>query len=660
MPDAQAPLDFVALEQALSLAEQDLDHDRYRSARRRAHAVQAQLAGASTDEVRVRIAFARALLLEGRSAERLGKTEEAQSALEIMQELLRGDEPPLLGLEAEILRGVLLGSQGEIEAAAKIFADAEVQAQNSPALLGWLISRKGVLFSWQGRHREALECFDRAAVIEMQADRTHRMHVIENSIALCHLALGDLDLSLELFRDTLLGARAAKNAWAEGLALVNMAEVFYESGDYGHALDLYRQTLEVARSIGADRLEGDALAWIGQIFNRLGDFERAREHLHKAVAHHEKRGDGFQRAVARICLGEVELDAGDEALAASELAEGLKIAEQLDSGYLRTRGLLVRARLHRGRADLTAARADLVRAVTLSSRIEERRLQIWARRDLALSESQAEARASGLLSALQLAKEHGFVADRINLLLARAEALQEAGQTQAALDAYREYVGAREAQFDQESDFRLRQQQVLYALEHAQHEANRHKKLSEQLETANRELERLATTDSLTQVANRRHLWSRAHAELARAHRNGSGLCVILLDLDEFKQVNDTLGHEMGDRVLVAVAGVFERVLRASDLAGRIGGEEFCVLLPDTSMSAAAEVAERLRVAIRALQVPSERGVARPTASFGVAASTDAGESFAAIVKRADEAVYRAKAAGRDQVSRADESIKRT
>ncbi|CAN0529366.1 unnamed protein product, partial [Laminaria digitata] len=237
-----------------------------------------------------------------------------------------------------------------------------------------------------------------------------------------------------------------------------------------------------------------ALAWIGQIFNRLGDFERAREHLHKAIEHHKKRDDGFQSAVARICLGEVELDAGDADLAASELEAGLKIAEQLDSGYLRTRGLLARARLHRGRGDLAAAQQDLGRA----------------------------ARAAGLLAALRLAVEHGFVEDRVSLLLARAEALGEAGQAEAALDAYREYVGARQAQFDQESDFRLRQQQVLYALEHAQHEADRHKKLSEQLEAANRELERLATTDGLTQVANRRHLWSRAHAELARTQRNGS------------------------------------------------------------------------------------------------------------------------------------------
>jgi len=654
VPDAHDMLDFVALEQALGRAEHDLDYDRYRSARRRAHAVQAQLAGASTDEVRVRIAFARALLIEGRSAERLGKTEEAQGALELMQEVLRGDEPPVLRLEADILQGVLLGSRGEIEAASEVFAEVEPHLEHIPSLLGWLVSRKGVLFSWQGRQREALECFDRAAVIEMQADRTHRMHVIENSIALCHLALGDLELSLELFRDTLLGARAVDNGWAEGLALVNMAEVFYESGDYGHALDLYRQTLEVSRRIGADRLEGDALAWIGQIFNRLGDFERAREHLHKAIEHHKKRDDGFQSAVARICLGEVELDAGDEDLAACELEAGLKIAEQLDSGYLRTKGLLARARLHRGRGDLMAAQADLGRAVTLSSRLEERRLQIWARRDLALLQSEPEARAAGLLVALGLAVEHGFVEDRVSLLLARAEALGESGQAEAALDAYREYVGARQAQFDQESDFRLRQQQVLYALEHAQHEVDRHKKLSEQLEAANRELERLATTDGLTQVANRRHLWSRAHAELARTQRNGSGLSVVLLDLDDFKHVNDTLGHDTGDRVLVAVAGVFEQVLRASDVVGRIGGEEFCVLLPDTLMHAAMEVAERLRVAIQGLEVQSERGLARPTASFGVATCRDEGESFATIVKRADAAVYRAKAAGRNQVSAAE------
>lgn len=647
-------LDFTALDEALRRAERDLDYDRYATARREAHAIEARLAGASTDEVRVRIAFARCLLVEGRSAERLGKTEEADNAVRLLQEVLRGDEPPLLAVEAKILQGVLLGSRGDIEAARVNFDEAEGQARqlHSPALLGWLISRKGVLHSWRGQQREALECLDQAALIEMQAERTHRMPVIENSIALCHLALGDLDLALELFRDTLLSARAVGNAWAEGLALVNMAEVFYESGDYGPALDLYRQTLEVARSIEADRLEGDALAWIGQIFNRLGDFAQARSHLQQAIEHHTAREDAFQTSVARICLAEVELDAGELELARAELEAGLEIADRLASGYLQTRGLLVRARLHRAMSAPSACQDDLLRAVTLSARLEERRLHIWARRDLALQEPDAATRAAGLQVALQLAAEHGFQTDRVTLMLAYAEAVQDAGTPEAALAAYRDYVGARERQFDQDSDFRLRQQQVLYAVEHARHEAERHRKLSEQLEAANRELQRLATTDALTQLSDRRHLWARAQAELTRARRNGSALSLISIDIDGLRALNDEHGHEVGDRVLVAVAAVFRGALRAFDLPGRVGGGEFCILLPETGLSAACEVAQRVCDAVRAQRVDAGGGTARVTVSAGVAGLSPPGEPLEQLMARAEVALLRAKAAGRDRVER--------
>jgi len=173
------------------------------------------------------------------------------------------------------------------------------------------------------------------------------------------------------------------------------------------------------------------------------------------------------------------------------------------------------------------------------------------------------------------------------------------------------------------------------------------------LEAANRELERLATTDALTQVANRRHLLARANAEMARARRNGAPLSVILLDLDEFKRVNDTLGHEAGDRVLVATTAVIEEQLRPSDLLGRMGGEEFCVLLPETRGEGALEVAERLREALESAQISTDRGAVQVTASFGVACQRAPDEPFAPLLARADRAMYRAKARGRNRVEAA-------
>ena len=123
---------------------------------------------------------------------------------------------------------------------------------------------------------------------------------------------------------------------------------------------------------------------------------------------------------------------------------------------------------------------------------------------------------------------------------------------------------------------------------------------------------------------------------------------MVLLDLDHFKQVNDRFGHGVGDDVLAAVGNVLPSVLRASDFAGRYGGEEFLILMPDTDSEGALEAAEKLRAAIQAIDLPQ---VDRPiTASLGVASyPTDALESDT-LVRMADRALYSAKGAGRNRV----------
>lgn len=156
------------------------------------------------------------------------------------------------------------------------------------------------------------------------------------------------------------------------------------------------------------------------------------------------------------------------------------------------------------------------------------------------------------------------------------------------------------------------------------------------------ELDLAAMTDPLTHLANRRALLSRLDAERARAARTGQPVALVILDLDHFKAVNDRFGHSAGDRALQHVADVLTAACRTVDVAARLGGEEFAVLLPDTSGPAALTVAERLREAIA--MTPTADGI-RITASFGVAEDADEDDPLAA----ADEALYRAKDDGRDR-----------
>ncbi|HNQ05499.1 MAG TPA: diguanylate cyclase [Thiobacillaceae bacterium] len=168
-----------------------------------------------------------------------------------------------------------------------------------------------------------------------------------------------------------------------------------------------------------------------------------------------------------------------------------------------------------------------------------------------------------------------------------------------------------------------------------------------------RELVHLATIDGLTHASNRRHALQLARAELVRQRRTGRPLAVLILDLDHFKKINDGYGHAVGDAVLAAVAAACMAGLRGMDVFGRLGGEEFVIVLPETDAAQALASAERLRTRVAALEVAAGDHVARVTVSIGVALGTgrqtDPDSALAELLRRADTALYAAKAAGRDR-----------
>jgi diguanylate cyclase (GGDEF)-like protein len=167
---------------------------------------------------------------------------------------------------------------------------------------------------------------------------------------------------------------------------------------------------------------------------------------------------------------------------------------------------------------------------------------------------------------------------------------------------------------------------------------------------ATAELRRIATTDSLTGLWNRRHLLERIEAETGRSRRNGRPLCLAILDVDHFKRVNDLHGHPAGDEVLRVLARRIKDSVRLSDVVGRMGGEEFAILMPETDRSQARLVCERLgaMVARSPVRLPSGAGLT-VTLSTGIALMAGEEESDR-LISRADCALYDAKAAGRNRV----------
>ncbi|MEF2230870.1 MAG: PAS domain S-box protein [Pseudodesulfovibrio sp.] len=164
-------------------------------------------------------------------------------------------------------------------------------------------------------------------------------------------------------------------------------------------------------------------------------------------------------------------------------------------------------------------------------------------------------------------------------------------------------------------------------------------------------LRELATTDALTGLNNRRWFMELAQTEFSRSRRYNRSLAMFMMDIDHFKLVNDTHGHDVGDQVLSALAGIAVGALREADLLGRLGGEEFGVLLPETSRQAAMDVAERLRLAVEDAVIHTNAGDLRITVSIGVAIMGGATGTVDALLKDADVALYEAKQSGRNRVA---------
>ncbi|CAG1020796.1 Diguanylate cyclase DgcM [Methylococcales bacterium] len=165
------------------------------------------------------------------------------------------------------------------------------------------------------------------------------------------------------------------------------------------------------------------------------------------------------------------------------------------------------------------------------------------------------------------------------------------------------------------------------------------------------ELEHQAHFDYLTGIANRRHFMEQGEMELARAQRYGNSLSIFMLDIDHFKKINDSFGHAVGDKVLQKMGCIFAQTLREVDIPGRLGGEEFAVLLPETNSSKALEVAERLRNFVANTTIPLEAGVSLQfTICIGVATLREKISNIDSLLNLADKALYQAKDSGRNKV----------
>jgi diguanylate cyclase (GGDEF)-like protein len=167
---------------------------------------------------------------------------------------------------------------------------------------------------------------------------------------------------------------------------------------------------------------------------------------------------------------------------------------------------------------------------------------------------------------------------------------------------------------------------------------------------SNKELHQLSITDGLTGLFNRKHIMELLEREISRSRRYGRPITVLMLDIDHFKQVNDSYGHQAGDAVMCRLSAVLRGMVRDVDFVGRYGGEEFLVLLPDSDCQSGAETAERIRRKVQDLEIIANHQKISVTLSIGVSSHPQMGRDSDALICMADEALYQAKSTGRNRI----------
>lgn len=465
----------------------------------------------------------------------------------------------------------------------------------------------------------------------------------------------------------------------------------------------YRRALELARELNDAEIESLAHNGLGNAASALGEHARALAHFEAALAIRRQRGnqEGVIGCLNNIALCNTVMLQFD--MAEALYREGLALARELGTksnetillsniallhlthaqvledtaqgphadlisaaveaasaacalaeevGHpawiIATRATLALALASAGDAAPAEVLANEVLAEAPAMQLVEAQVEASQARALVLLGRQAPAAAIELLqSSCRLAEMHGhreLVRTGMHLL---AQAYELADDASAALACFRRYHQITLSQRDRAAEQRAEVLAASLELERSRHEAEQARLRTRELESANRTLFVQAMEDSLTGLPNRRQL----EGELAERLARGERLAFVMADVDHFKAINDSYSHGVGDAVLREIGELLREHCRDEDLAARVGGEEFALVLDNVEQLTAEAVCERVRHAISRHTWGGLHETLRVTMSFGLAWSRPEGDSPASLIARADAALYRAKAAGRNRIA---------
>ncbi len=491
----------------------------------------------------------------------------------------------------------------EVEQAVALLRDAR-----EPQLLAESLQARGDLQSMLGEQAKAMLDFQRARSAYRESGIRREVEPLMMSIAVAYRRMGDSAQARRYFTRSLERMRE-KRDW-EGVAtnLIQLGFLHGESNAPDHALAAFNEALQVATRHDDPYSANAARLGVAESLTALGQPMQALDMLQQARLGFAVQQDSASNDMLLLLSGQALARQGNHAQAVAQYRQALPLMER--NGNERYLAMLFAAQAASNEALGLAAAAladykrfnELQMKLQSKMRLEQSRLLQYefeiSRRDFENRKLRADAQASELqVKALERVRRWQTLTLALGVLL-------------VALLAALAWRQARKS----------------------------------------RRLRTMAMVDSLTGAASRIRIDHDAAQAIDRAARDGTPLALLLLDLDRFKAINDQYGHAAGDTVLRATTAAWQAQLREHDPLGRIGGEEFMVVCPDTTPERALRVANRLCEATRALQFPDIDPGLRVTVSIGIAHASGDGDTRDALFDRADAALYRAKQQGRDRV----------
>jgi diguanylate cyclase (GGDEF)-like protein len=509
-------------------------------------------------------------------------------------------------------RGYALERLGKTHEAALVHERAVATAERASdkASLADALAMRGESRHYHGRYDEAIADLNRAYALNLELGRKTGQQYALNAIANVYSDsnVAEFDMAIGYYRQLLKDKEAAGQRSEVATMLFNIANANVQKGRLDEALPDFRRAMAIDLELGNPAGVAEGERSIGAVLAKQGRAGEALPLMDSAIARFRAAGD--EESVARVQISRARalhaLGRARDALA------DLSAAEQ----YFRDRNnprLL--AQVYESQADLHADAGDWRKAYAAlkAYRTTQEMLEARAR----------EEQGSRLRVQFDTAKKEQENRELLIENAHRGEALRSA-ERMRALQRLTILLGTALVV-------------LLAAMAVLQIRRSRH-------------LRRLAMTDELTGMPNRRSILERLEREVA-ALRDGRALAVIAFDVDHFKRINDVHGHQGGDRVLRAMAEIVGRSLPANARLGRMGGEEFLIVLPACGADAAFDLAERLRARVAEARFEGFADDERVTISLGTSAGAP-GDDVEVLLRRADAALYRAKGEGRDRAVR--------